>query len=111
VLPAARPIPGLEAEAMVAIERARRHVADEAMAILREAGRDRDVQCEVAEGPVAREIAQRAEELAADLIVIGTAARRGVLGGLVATLGDRLARLAPCPVLAVPRIGARDARR
>ena len=111
VLPAARPIAGLEAEAMVAIERARRHVADEAMAILREAGRDRDVQCEVAEGPVAREIAQRAEEHAADLIVIGTAARRGVLGGLVATLGDRLARLAPCPVLAVPRIGARDARR
>src|ERR1700730_7848146 len=111
VLPAARPIPGAEAEAMVAIERARRHVADEAMAILREAGRDRDVQCEVAEGPVAREIAQRAEELAADLIVIGTAARRGVLGGLVTTLGDRLARLAPCPVLTIPRNGGRDARR
>ena len=110
VLPAARPIGGLEAES-VAIERARRHVADEAMAILREAGRDRDVQYEVAEGPVAREIAQHAEETAADLIVIGTAAPRGVLGGLVATLGDRLARLAPCPVLAVPRSGGRDARR
>ena len=93
------------------LERARRHVADEAMAILHEAGRDRDVQCEVAEGPVAREIAQRAEELEADLIVIGSAARRGVLGRLVATLGDRLARLAPCPVLVVPRIGARGASR
>src|SRR5260370_703311 len=73
--------------------------------------RDGAGRCEVAGGPVARESAQRAEERAAALIVIGTAARRGVLGGLVATLGDRLARLAPCPVLAVPRIGARDARR
>jgi len=110
VLPAARPMPGLEGETIVAIERARRHVADEAMAILRGAGGDRDVRCEVTEGPVAREVARRAEELDADLIVIGSAAHRGVLGGLVATLGARLARLAPCPVLAVPRLGACDAR-
>ena len=111
VLPRIRPIPGLEGEAVVAVDRARRHVADEAMAILHGAGRDQGVRYEVAEGPVAREIALRAEELDADLIVIGAPARRGVLGGLGATLGDRLARLAPCPVLAVPRNGARDAGR
>jgi nucleotide-binding universal stress UspA family protein len=107
-------LPGLEgatAEDVVAIERARRHVADEAMAALCRAGGGQAVRCEVAEGPVAREIAQRAAELDADLIVIGSAARRGVLGRLVATLGDRLARLAPCPVLVVPRIGARGASR
>jgi CBS domain-containing protein/nucleotide-binding universal stress UspA family protein len=113
VLPAAGRMPGFEgatAEDVVTVERARRHIADEAMAMLR-AGGGQDVRCEVAEGPVAREIAQRAEELDADLIVIGSAVRRGGLGGFAATLGDRLARLAPCPVLAVPRIGARDASR
>lgn len=108
---AARPIPGLEAEAIVAIERARRHIADEAMAIRREAGPDHGLRCEVVEGPVAREIARRAAELDADLIVIGAPPRRGILGGLVTTLADRLVRRAPCPVLAVPRTGARDASR
>lgn len=111
VLPATRPIPGLEGEAAVAIERARRHVADEAMAVLRGAGRDQGARYEVTEGAVAREIARRAEELDADLIVIGSPAHRGVLRGLVPTLGDRLARRAPCPVLAVPRTGGRDASR
>jgi len=114
VLPAAGRMPGFEGatgEDVVAVERVRRHVADEAMAALRRAGGGQAVRCEVAEGPVAREIAQRAEELDADLVVIGSAARRGVLGRLVATLGDRLTRLAPCPVLVVPRIGARGAGR
>ena len=108
---AARPIPGLEAEAIVAIERARRHIADEAMAIRREAGPDHGLRCEVVEGPVAREIARRAGELDADLIVIGAPPRRGILGRLVTTLAGRLARRAPCPVLAVPRTGARGASR
>ena len=107
---AARSNPGREEQERVAIERVRRHVADEAMAILRAAGRTQDVRCEVAEGPVAREIARRAEELDADLIVIGATARRRGLGGLVPTLSDRLTPLAPCPVLTVPRAGARDAR-
>ena len=111
VLPATRPIPGLEGETAVAIERARRHVADEAMAVLRGAGRDQGARYEVTEGAVAREIARRAEELDADLIVIGSPAHRGVLRGLVPTLGDRLARRAPCPVVAVPRTGGRDASR
>lgn len=67
--------------------------------------------CEVAEGSVVREIARRAEELDSDLIVVGAEARRGILGALVETLADRLVRLAPCPVLAVPRSGARGAGR
>ena len=107
---AARPNPGREEQERVAGERVRRHVADEAMAILRKAGRTQDVRCEVAEGPVAREIARRAAELDADLIVIGATARRRVLGALVPTLGDRLTPLAPCPVLTIPRAGARGAR-
>ena len=107
---AARPIPGGEEQERVAIERVRRHVADKAMAILRATGRAQDVRCEVGEGPVAQEIARRAEELDADLIVIGAMARRRVLGALLPTLGDRLTPLAPCPVLTIPRAGALDAR-
>jgi len=107
---AARPIPGREEQERVAIERIRRHVADEAMAILRATGCAQDVRCEVAEGPVAREIARRAEELDADLIVIGATARRRGLGALLPTLGDRLTPLAPCPMLTIPRAGALDAR-
>ena len=52
---AARPIPGCEEQERVAIERVRRHVTDEAMAILRARSRAQDVRCEVAEGRVARE--------------------------------------------------------
>ncbi|MCZ7383932.1 MAG: universal stress protein [Candidatus Methanoperedens sp.] len=94
---------------MVRVERARRRVADEAT--VARAGRAQDVSCEVAEGTVAREIARRAEELDSDLIVVGAEARRGILGGFVEVLADRLVRLAPCPVLAVPRSGARGAGR
>jgi len=107
---AARSIPGCEEQERVAIERVRRHVGDEAMAILRAAGRAQDVGCDVAEGPVAREIARRAEELDADLIVIGAPERRRGLAALVPRLGDRLVPLAPCPVLTIPRAGALDAR-
>ena len=107
---AARPIPGCEEQERVAIERVRRHVTDEAMAILRARSRAQDVRCEVAEGRVAREIARRAEELDADLIVIGSIARRRGLRTLIPTLGDRLTPLAPCPVLTIPRAGALDAR-
>ena len=112
VLPAASFVPGLEgatAEDVTRVERARRRVADEATAA--RAGRAQDVTCEVAEGTVAREIARRAEELDSDLIVVGAEARPGILGAFVETLADRLVRLAPCPVLAVPRSGARGAGR
>jgi nucleotide-binding universal stress UspA family protein len=112
VLPASSRVPGLEgatAEAVTRVERARRRVADEATAA--RAGRAQDVTCEVAEGTVAREIARRAEELDSDLIVVGAEARHGILGAFVEALADRLVRLAPCPVLAVPRSGARGAGR
>jgi CBS domain-containing protein len=112
VLPASSRVPGLEgatAEDVVRVERVRRRVADEATTA--RAGRAQDVSCEVAEGTVAREIARRAEELDSDLIVVGAEARRGVLGRFVEGLADRLVRLAPCPVLAVPRSGARGAGR
>src|SRR5512144_1881429 len=112
VLPASRRVPGLEgatAEDVSRVERAGRRVADEATAA--RAGRAQDVTCEVAEGTVAREISRRAEELDSDLIVVGAEARHGILGAFVEALADRLVRLAPCPVLAVPRSGARGAGR
>lgn len=112
VLPASSRVPGLEgatAEDVARVERTRRRVADEATAA--RAGRAQDVTCEVAEGTVVREIARRAEELDSDLIVVGAEARRGILGAFVERLADRLVRLAPCPVLAVPRSGARGAGR
>jgi nucleotide-binding universal stress UspA family protein len=56
----------------------------------------------VSEGPVAREIVRRAEELDSDLIVMGAADAHGRFLGLIEPLAGRVARRASCPVLAVP---------
>lgn len=114
VRPARIGVHGLEgatAEAAVDVERARRHIADAVDAVCRRTQRIRDVQGEVTDGPVAREIVRRAEELDSDLIVMGAAGRRGWLLGLLEPLAARVARLASCPVLTVPRGEALHARR
>jgi CBS domain-containing protein/nucleotide-binding universal stress UspA family protein len=106
-----RGLEGATAEAVVDVERARRHIADEVDAVCRREQRVHDVRGEVAEGPVAREIARRAEELDSDLIVMGAAGRPGRLLGLLEPLAARVARLASCPVLTVPRLEALRAGR
>lgn len=47
-------------------------------------------------------IDQAAEELGADLIVIGTHGRRGVSRVLLGSVAETVVRTAPCPVLTVP---------
>jgi CBS domain-containing protein/nucleotide-binding universal stress UspA family protein len=106
VLPLAGRLPSVEgatAQEVGRIERARQRIAREALATMCRAGGAHGVTCDVGEGAVAPEIARRATELESDLIVIGKTTPRGWrrLGGR--TLADQLVRLAPCPVLAIPR--------
>jgi len=57
----------------------------------------------VLEGHPARALADHALSLPADLIVMGTHGRRGFERFVLGSVTERLVRLAPCPVLTVPR--------
>ena len=72
---------------------------DEAAARLREAGLD--VQTHLAEVPAASAIVRVAEEVNADLIVMGTRGLTGIKHALLGSVAERTARTAPCSVLAV----------
>ena len=54
------------------------------------------------QGPVVSEILKAADELAADLTIMVTAGREGVLDALRGTTTEQVLRQSPCPVLAVP---------
>jgi len=86
---------GATAAAVVKVERVRRHIADPVDAVGRREQRVHDVQGEVGEGPVAREIVRRAEELDSDLIVMGAAGARGRFLGLLEPLATLLDEDAP----------------
>jgi nucleotide-binding universal stress UspA family protein len=57
----------------------------------------------VPEGPAAPEIVRIAEEVKADLIVMGTHGYTGIQHALLGSVAERTLRLAPCPVLTVKR--------
>jgi nucleotide-binding universal stress UspA family protein len=57
---------------------------------------------EVVQGSVAREIVRRANELPADLLVMGTHGRSGFDRLLLGSITETLLHKAPCPVLTVP---------
>jgi nucleotide-binding universal stress UspA family protein len=72
------------------------------VADLRAAGIDAEVHMQSSTGTAARSIAAIARACHADLIVAG-ASRHGPIADLVfGTAGQRMIRLAPCPVLVVP---------
>jgi nucleotide-binding universal stress UspA family protein len=72
------------------------------VANLRAAGVDAEFHMQSTTGTAARSIAEMARECHADLIVAG-ASRHGPIADLVfGTAGQRMIRLAPCPVLVVP---------
>lgn len=58
----------------------------------------------VASGQPASEIVKYAAGHAIDLIVVGTHGRTGATRLLLGSVAERVVRLAPCPVLTVPRI-------
>jgi nucleotide-binding universal stress UspA family protein len=53
-------------------------------------------------GIVAHAIAEAAEKDGADLIVVGTRGHSAIGGLLLGSVTERLLKIAPCPVLAVP---------
>lgn len=61
---------------------------------------------EVAVGSPAETITQRAADLGADLIVVGTHGRGGVSHLLIGSVAERVIRLASCPVMTVRASGA-----
>ncbi len=53
-------------------------------------------------GRAATEIVQRARDIGADLIVIGTHGRRGLAHVMLGSVAERVVQHAACPVLTVP---------
>jgi nucleotide-binding universal stress UspA family protein len=62
---------------------------------------------EIAEGPVAAKILERAEAMPADLLVMGTHGRSGFERLVLGSATEKVLRKAACPVLTVP-IGVHD---
>lgn len=58
---------------------------------------------EIAEGGTAETILARASALPADLVVLGTHGRSGFERWVLGSVAERVLRLAPCPVLTVPK--------
>jgi nucleotide-binding universal stress UspA family protein len=78
-------------------EKVRMQVAD-----LRAAGLDAEVQMQSTIGKAAKSIAEMARECHADLIVAGASQRGALADAVFGTTGQRMYRLAPCPVLVIP---------
>jgi nucleotide-binding universal stress UspA family protein len=60
-----------------------------------------EVESNLSEVPAAPAIARAAEEVGADLIVMGTRGNTGLKHALLGSVADRTLRLAPCSVLTV----------
>jgi nucleotide-binding universal stress UspA family protein/nitroimidazol reductase NimA-like FMN-containing flavoprotein (pyridoxamine 5'-phosphate oxidase superfamily) len=65
----------------------------------------------VAYGAAADEIVRYAQNHPIDLIVVGTHGRTGATESLLGSVTERVARTAPCPVVAVPRSRRQDNQR
>jgi nucleotide-binding universal stress UspA family protein len=57
--------------------------------------------CHVRVDMPAKEIAQLAADIEADLVIVGTHGRRGVARAVIGSVAEATVRLAPCPVLVV----------
>lgn len=84
------------------IPEARRHAGDELRRFVAPAVEARVlVETEVRDGEPWREIRAVAEELPADLVVMGTHGRNGFERFVLGSVTEKLLRLMPCPVLSV----------
>ena len=69
------------------------------------AGRGVTVEVVVREGVPWRQIDEVADELGADLIVMGTKGRRGIMRALLGSVAEHVVRTAHQPVLTIPLSG------
>jgi len=74
---------------------------DEAAAKVRAEGVE--ARGHVAEGVASQAICDAAKRLGADLIVMGTRGRSGLEHVLLGSVAEHTLRIAPCPVITVPR--------
>ncbi len=65
-------------------------------------GAPRVVEVEPPGGDIAQRILQEADDMRADLVVMGTHGRRGVRRLVLGSVAERFVRIARCPVLLVP---------
>ena len=79
--------------------------AEELRRVAARAGAHSPVEVEVREGSPARVILQRAAELPADLVVLGSHGRGGFEKWVLGSVTERVLRKARCPVLTVPARG------
>jgi nucleotide-binding universal stress UspA family protein len=86
-------------ELMHDVEHSADGLLEELCARARAAGVEADWQTSI--GSTHEEICARAEELDADLIVIGTHGRTGLAHALLGSVAEKVVRKAPCPVLTV----------
>lgn len=79
------------------LERDRRALVEEALAPLRHAFPDVEVEVEIARGPVVMTLRDRAATW--DMLVVGSRGLGGIRGRLLGSVSQRMMRTAPCPVL------------
>jgi nucleotide-binding universal stress UspA family protein len=87
---------------LVFTEQDLRQFRDELTAFARESG-DARLTATVVQGSPVIEIVRCAEQLPADLLVVGTHGRSGLDRLMLGSTTEKLLRRAPCPVLTVPR--------
>ena len=89
------------------------HSAETTMATLM-TGADKtafNATTEVVFGPIARTIVERAAQMGADLIVMGTHGRGGVAHLLMGSVAERVVRTAGCPVLTTRGFAAAEVQK
>lgn len=95
-------IAGLEGVRQEAWEFARAEAWRDLASMLQEAGAGRRVVPLLRSGDPIEEILAEARRQPHDLIIMGTHGRSGISHLLLGSVAERVIRLAPCPVLAVP---------
>ncbi|MCY4513725.1 MAG: universal stress protein [Candidatus Tectomicrobia bacterium] len=87
-----------------------RSEADQSMASRLKRVQDAGIDAEALTviGPPSQRIVDTARDRHADLIVMGTHGRTGLQHMLIGSVAERVVRLAPCPVMVVPREAAKD---